>query len=209
MARVVRRDPMPEPGPALRVLPPKWRDAVEALFLTEGDQTKAARMAGYGGKPASLKVTASRLFNDDRVRRAIKEECNRRIDTAEPELLAVVRGIMRNNQEKAADRLRAASMVWDRANPVMTKHKIEVEHHLTDDERDVQHWHGLKKLGAPPDAFIARFGPNGLARVEALVLAEEAKRREIEGSNNSIEVDYVDVTEATAELPAFDEELLS
>jgi hypothetical protein len=39
----------------------------------------------------------------------------------------------------------------------------------------------MKRIGAPPDAFIRRFGANGIARVEALVAAEEARRRQLEG----------------------------
>jgi hypothetical protein len=175
-----RRDPVPEPGPAMRVLPVKWQRAVESLFLTDGDQTKALRLAGYEGKPASMNVMASRIFADDRVRLAVREECNRRIETYEPELISVTRHIMHDMSEKAADRLRAVGMLWDRANPVMTRHRIEVEHHVTDAERDIQHWRALKKLGATSEAFLDRFGPNGVARVEALVLAEEARRREIE-----------------------------
>ena len=33
----------------------------------------------------------------------------------------------------------------------------------------------------PPDAFLARFGPHGIRRVEALILAEAARRQQIEG----------------------------
>jgi hypothetical protein len=125
------------------------------------------------------------------VRRAVREECNKRIDLTEPELLAQTMGILRNVGEKATDRLRAISVIWDRANPVMTKHQIQVEHVLTDDERDIRHWHALKKLGAPTEAFTARFGPNGVARVEALVLAEEASRRKIE-AGSEIEAPTID-----------------
>jgi hypothetical protein len=189
--------PPPELGPCMRVLPPKWARAVEGLFETNGDLTKAIEIAGYRGKRESLHVMAHRIFADDRVRRAVKEECNKRIDISEPELLSTTMAILRNASEKAADRLRAASMVWDRANPVMTKHKVEVEHHLTTDEIEIQHWRALKKLGAPPEAFLARFGPNGITRVEALILAEEAKRREIEG--NTIDADYEDISAAVTE----------
>jgi phage terminase small subunit len=135
----------PECGPAMRALNPRWRRAVECLFLTEGDRTAALKLAGYTGKHESLKVMACRNYTDDRMRAAIPEEIMRRIDIAEPELFAIVSRIMNDANEKAADRLRAVSMIWDRSNPVMTKHKIEVEHHLTNDERDLQHWRALKK----------------------------------------------------------------
>lgn len=200
------RDPSPELGPAMRVLPAKWRRAVDALFVTDGDRTKALRLAGYQGKPESMNVMASRIFADDRVRLAIKEECARRIDSSEPELIGVVTRILHDNNEKAADRLRAVAMMWDRANPVMTKHRIEVNHTMTDDERDIQHYRALKKLGATPDAFLARFGPNGLPRVETLVAAEDEKRREIEGDVID-DVEYAELPSPDVET-AFDEDLL-
>jgi len=183
-----RRDPIPELGPAMRVLPEKWQKAVDALFLVDGDRSKALRLAGYQGKSESINVMASRIFADDRVRRAIREECTRRIDASEPELISVTRKILHDANEKASDRLRAASMLWDRSNPVVHKHQVEVEHHLSDDERDVQHYHALQKLGAPHAAFLARFGPNGLARVEAFIAAEETKRHMIEAP--VIEAEY-------------------
>lgn len=206
-----RRDPVPELGPAMRALPLKWQRAVDALFVTNGDRTAALRLAGYNGKPESMNVMASRIFGDNRVRAAIREECKKHIDITEPELMGAVRSIMMNVGEKAADRLRAAAMFWDRSNPVETKHKIEVEHHLSDNERDIQHWHALKKLMAPPEAFVARFGPNGIPRVEALVLAEKAKRREIEG--DTIEAEYEEIEAPQPAAPErnqqqFDEDLL-
>jgi phage terminase large subunit-like protein len=188
-----KRDPEPQLGPAMRVLPDKWRAAVDALFLTNGDRSQALRLAGYVAKPESINVMASRIFADDRVRRAIREECDRRIQTCEPELISVTRNILHNPGEKAADRLRAAGMLWDRSNPVVHKHQVEVEHHITDDERDVQHYLALKRLGAPRDAFIARFGPNGLGRVEAMIAAEEARRRQLESP--VIEADYQEITD--------------
>jgi hypothetical protein len=195
-----RKQDLGELGPCMRVLPFKWARAVEALFETNGDMTKAIERAGYRGKRESLRVMAHRIFADDRVRRAVKEECNKRIDISEPELLSTTMSIWRNTTEKAADRLRAVSMVWDRANPVMTKHKVEVEHHLTNDEIEIQHWRALKKLGAPAEAFLARFGPNGISRVEALILAEDARRGEIEG--NTIEAEYQDISTAVREQQA-------
>ena len=212
---VVPRDPTPELGPCMRVLPARWRHAVEALFLTNGDRSKALEMAGYkSDNRESLHVQACRIFKDDRVRAAIAEELAKEIDISGPEMFGMARIIARNPGERAVDRLRAMGMFIDRSNPIMTKHQITVEHHLTDDERDIRHWHAMKKLGLPPDAFLARFGPNGIARVEALVLAEEAKRREIEG--NTIEAEYEDVSEDAPEPAAvlveqhsdFDEELL-
>lgn len=80
-------EPVPEPGPAMRVLPARWQRCVDALFLTTGDRTAALRIAGYEGKPESMNVMACRIFADDRVRAAVKEACARRIDISEPRAL--------------------------------------------------------------------------------------------------------------------------
>src|SRR5262249_36271371 len=123
-ANLVPRDPEPEWGPCMRVLPTKWRRAVEALFLTNGDQSKALRLAGYSGTNESINVMASRIFGDDRVRAAIREVCLTRIDISEPELFSTTLQILRDPSEKAADRLRAIGMIWDRSNPIQNKLKL-------------------------------------------------------------------------------------
>jgi hypothetical protein len=186
-----RSEPTPELGPAMRALPLKWQRAVTALFITGGNKAQALRHAGYKANGNGIYVTASRIFADDRVRAAVREVAAQQIDIAEPELLATTLAIMRDSNEPARDRLRAVAMVWDRANPVVSKHKLEVEHHLSSDERDIQHYHALQRLGAPQEAFAARFGHAGLARVQALILAEGSKQKQIEGS--TIEAEYEDV----------------
>jgi phage terminase small subunit len=197
----IATEPTPELGPAMRSLNPRWQRAVQALFTTGGNRTAALRLAGYKCKRKSMHVLASRMFGDARMRAAIREEMTRLIDTVEPEVFSIVIGIARSKREKAMDRLRASEMLWARSNPVVNRHRIEVEHHLSNDERDVQHYRALKKIGAAQEAFVARFGPHGIARVEALILAEENKRREIE-SGAAIDADYEDVTDDQAEAQA-------
>jgi hypothetical protein len=184
------REPQPELGPAMRALPLRWQKAVTALFLTKGNRSAALRAAGYGAKGNSLHVLASRMFADERMRAAVREVALQTIETSEPELLATTLDIMRDTATRPADRLAAARMVWDRANPVLNKTKIEVEHHLSSDELDVQHYRALQKIGAPQEAFVARFGHNGLARVQAMILAEEAKQKQIESSAGVVDGEY-------------------
>jgi phage terminase small subunit len=185
----------------MRALHPRWRKCVEMLFVTGGNQTQALRLAGYAGEPNSMKVTASRLFADERVRKALREECDRRVDILEPEMMGVTLEIVRDISVKPADRLRAVGMVWDRANPIVTKSINQVNHTLaiSEPERDILHYRALQKLGAPPEAFLQRFGPNGLPRVEALVLADEHKRRQIEGDVVEAEYDVIEAEPATAD----------
>jgi hypothetical protein len=142
-----------------------------------------------------LHVISSRVFADDRVRATVREVAARMIEIAEPELLATTLDIMRDTDNRAADRLAAARMVWDRANPVLNKTKIEVEHHLSSDELDAQHYRALQRLGAPQEAFLARFGHNGLARVQAMMLAEESKQKQIESSAGVVDGEYEKVTD--------------
>jgi hypothetical protein len=63
----------------MRALNPRWQKAVVALFLTDGSRAAALQMAGYKGKPNSIYVLASRIFADDRVRAAIREEAGKQI----------------------------------------------------------------------------------------------------------------------------------
>ena len=183
---VATNAPQPELGPAMRALPPRWQKAVVALFLTKGNRTAALRHAGYRANKNAMGVMASRMFADDRMRAAVREVALAQIDIAEPELLGVTLSIMRDSKELARDRLTAARMIWDRANPVISKHKLEVEHHLTNDERDITHYRALQRLGAPQDEFLARFGHSGLARVQAMVLAEDAKVKQLAAAAGAV-----------------------
>jgi hypothetical protein len=159
---------------------------VRQLFETRGDRTAALVNCGYGGErknPAwrhNVQAEASRFFADKRIRAAIAEECRARLEYIEPEVIEAIRSIANSTKEKAADRLRALGLLWDRSRPVESTHKIEVEHHLNNDDRDMAHYVAMKRMGVGPDAFLRRFGPNGLSRVEALVAAEEARRRQLD-----------------------------
>jgi hypothetical protein len=75
-------EPVPELGPAMRALA-KGRDG--ALY-TKGNRSAALRLAGYGAKTPSMRVMASRMFADPRMRAAIREVASHMIETAEPEL---------------------------------------------------------------------------------------------------------------------------
>jgi hypothetical protein len=207
VAKSSPREPMPELGPAMRVLPARWRVAVLALFDTKGDRSMALRLAGYKTtKPDALHVMASRIFADQRVRLAIREECVARIDGAEPELIELCRQIMHDPEEKTMDRLRAVSMLWDRSNPIVQKHKVDVTHHLSVEEIEIQHYRALERIGAPSKAFINRFGPNGVARVRALIAAEVTKANAIEEGETLDDIEYDELP--AEEISEFDEEML-
>jgi hypothetical protein len=175
-----------EIGPAMRALCARHREAVRLLFELKGNRTAVFKALGYGNPKnpkyvRNIQAESSKFFADKRIRAAIREEITARLDSGEVEIFEGVRSIANDTEERATDRLRALGMLWDRARPVETKHRIEVEHSVTNDERDMQHYVAMKRIGAPEDAFVRRFGVNGIARVEALVAAEEERRRQLDG----------------------------
>jgi hypothetical protein len=174
-------EPVPEFGPAMRALHTRWQKAVIGLFLSGGNRTQALRYAGYkADNNDSIKATASKIFADARVKAAVLEECANHLATDAPEMLALVADIARNTAARDADRLSAARIYLDRGLPLTTTHRVEVEHHLSVDQTDMAHYRALRSLGAPQSAFLARFGHNGLARVEAMIAAEDHKHKLIE-----------------------------
>jgi len=181
-------DPTPEFGPAMRALHTRWQRAVLALFEAKGNKTQALRLAGYKASNLdSIKATAWKIFADPRMKAAVREVAISYIDLAAPEVLATVLEILRDANTKSADRLAAGRMILDRGLPLTTTHRVEVEHHLSVDETDLEHYRALQRLGAPQSAFLARFGHNGLARVETMIAADDAKHKQIEA-------DYQEVT---------------
>jgi phage terminase small subunit len=178
----------------MRALPPRWQRAVTSLFITQGNRTEALRLAGYDHKNRkSLAVTACRLFQDKRVRQAVREVAAEIIDTAEPELIATTFEILRDTTTDPKNRLAAARLLWDRSRPVLTQHRVEVEHTLTTAQLDESHYRALQRIGAPESAFLARFGHNGLSRVAALVAAEDAKQKRIADQSDAIDGECTEV----------------
>jgi phage terminase small subunit len=178
-------------GPCMRALKPQQQKAVLALFQTEGNRTKAMAIAGYStNSHKSLKSHASAFFRNERVRAAVREVAEHEIAIAEPELLALTWRIARDVGTAPRDRLRAIGMVWDRTNPVLHKHEVKVGVHLTAEEIDSQHYRALQKLNAPEQAFLDRFGINGLQRVKEVVAIEDARQRR----KDAIDGEFVEVT---------------
>jgi hypothetical protein len=183
-------EPVAEFGPAMRALHPRWQRAVIGLFIAGGNKTQALRYAGFkDGNLNSIKSTAWKIFADPRMKAAVLEECANHLGTAAPEMLAIVAGIARSTKARDADRLAATRIYLDRGLPLTTTHRVEVEHHLSVDQTDMEHYRALQALGAPQSAFLARFGHNGLARVETMIAAEDAKHKLIEADYQEVATD--------------------
>ena len=130
---------------------------------------------------------AWKVFADPRVKAAVLEECANRLATDAPEMLALVAGIARNTEARDADRLSAARIYLDRGLPLTTTHRVEVEHHLSVDQTDMEHYRAMQKMGVPQSAFLDRFGANGLPRVQAMIAAEEVKQKVIAADYHEVE----------------------
>lgn len=166
-----------ELGPCMRALRPRWQVAVLALFANRGNRTAAYRAAGFKStNDTDMYSRASRFFRDERVIAAVREVASATLQIEEPESIGVVHDIMRDVTMDAKDRLMAVRTIWDRTRPMESKVNIDVTHKLTIEETEVQHYRALQKLGAPKEAFIGRFGHNGLSRVEALVAIEDKRQ---------------------------------
>lgn len=162
----------------MQALPARWQRAVIGLFITGGNKTAALRLAGYkADNRASIRVTASKIFADARVKAAVLEECGNRLATDAPEMLSLVAGIARDNEARDADRLAAARIYLDRGLPLMTTHRVDVTHRTIDpDQEALEELRAARKLGATRETLIGLYGPNGLDRLEALEVLDDARR---------------------------------
>jgi hypothetical protein len=75
------------------------------------------------------------------------------------------------------DHARFVAMALDRADPIETKHSMEVVHKVVDpDTEALEELRALRQLGTPREKMIEIYGGNGLARLEALEAADTAQR---------------------------------
>ncbi|MFY9841297.1 MAG: hypothetical protein WAK55_33465, partial [Xanthobacteraceae bacterium] len=74
----------------------------------------------------------------------------------EPELLGVVHDIIRDVAADNRDRLMAIRMVSDRTRPAEAKLSVGVQHHVSIEQTEIEHYRALQNLGAPRQAFIDR-----------------------------------------------------
>jgi uncharacterized protein (DUF2164 family) len=130
--------PPPQFGPAMLALPSdRWRAAAVARFMVPvrgrwSGNAAACRAAGFAStKPEALKVTAHRLFHDERMLAALRELGEYYLRTGVSDALSVIDEIMRDTKHK--DRLKAAQVVINYSHPIQTTHHVTVEH--VDDRR--------------------------------------------------------------------------
>jgi|SRR5882672_1530362 len=121
-------------GPAMAALTPLQRGFVKALVIFGGNETDAARAAGYGGDhPQSVRNAAWKLAHDPRVKLAIREYADARISAAVPLAAEAMVNILLNPAHK--DHFRAIERTLNQAGmQITTKHEVEVTDNRTADE---------------------------------------------------------------------------
>jgi phage terminase small subunit len=149
-------------GPAMSKLTERQRRFVFAMILPGpgGDlnQTAAAAVAGYIGDRATLQVTGSRLYHDQRIRAAMLEEGLARAGAAVPVAVAQLVQIAQTSV-KETTRLKAISMILNRAGmPETTQHMVSVTKEESEGEKVERAIKMAKELGLDPKALLGRVG---------------------------------------------------
>lgn len=131
---LIETEPDTELGPKMRALSHLQREFVIALF-EHGDNnaTRAARVAGYTDNPNALKVTAHRMLHSPKIRAAMHEEAERRMDGGKLMALNWLLSIASNPQHK--DQFKAVTAILDRSGlHATTEHKVTVRDQSKTDE---------------------------------------------------------------------------
>ena len=168
-------------SPEMRGLPnDEWRRfALELVTGSPGHgrYANAARAAGFGknSTPTNLAKIAWRMAHDDRVIAAVASESRRLLRGGHPEAVNALHNIIRDPQHR--DHGRAVLALLDRVDPVVSKQDISVTHRVIDpDQEALEELRALRQLGVSREVMIQNFGGNGLARLERLEAADNARR---------------------------------
>lgn len=144
-------------GPAMRALTDRQRVFVVALLNmgSKLDQSRAAKMAGYLGNQAVLKVSGHRLAHSPKVQAAILEEAKKRMQLGTAAATALMIETIGDKTVAHKDRLRAAEGVLDRGGiHHMTEHRIEVNHNDTRTEKILRVVQLARQLGKDPRELL-------------------------------------------------------
>jgi phage terminase small subunit len=148
-------------GPAMQALNDRQRAFVIALLETPNITHKAAAgLAGYSpGKGNHQAIQGYKLFHDDRIQAALKEEAERRLHSVTALAVSVVADIALNSVDEK-NRLKAAGMILNRTGFHETsEHKITTKNVSQTDEAMIERLKDLaKQLNIPEGALLKEAG---------------------------------------------------
>lgn len=149
-----------ELGPAMQALTKKQRGYVRQFVAFGGNETDAARAAGFGGEhPQSVRNAAWKLAHDPKVRAAIREYAECHLNALVPMATTAMENIILNPAHK--DHFKAVERILNQAGmTIAQKHEVEVYDNRTADDlktyiQTIASAHGLdvkKILGYDPGA---------------------------------------------------------
>jgi hypothetical protein len=175
-------------GPAMRALNERSRLFVEFYLLEistsknkdfRGAQAAAYRKAGFGGAkatPINMARGASRLLKDERMVAAIREQLLKGArGEASAEAYQAIVNMVRDPEHPG--HARAAALIYERMDPLVTTSKLEVTHrHVDADQEALEELRALRELGVTREVILEQFGENGLVRLERLESADNLRR---------------------------------
>lgn len=149
-----------ELGPAMQALQPRQRSFVYALVECGGNYSEAAAAAGYGSeskdpatKAATCRVAGHRLAHHPAVLAAIKEEAERRLQSA---LLIATSELVKMAQDPfSKHQYKAAVALLDRGGmPIVHRQEIDVRHTKSDQEIRKEVLEFCKVLNLDPQRLL-------------------------------------------------------
>lgn len=136
-------------GPAMAALNEKQRLFVLNYALTGGNTTQAAVQSGYGGNPQSSYQTGHRLLQDPKIRAAIKEDAERRLNNGAGLAAAGLIQIGLTSLDEK-NRIKAYTTVLSLAgiNPVARHEHVHVHQTAASIESEIRKMAGILGLDA-------------------------------------------------------------
>ena len=147
-------------GPCMRNLPTDRQRAFVCAMLETGGRshTECAILAGFTGNEKTMKVTAYRIFHDERVQAAMTEEAGRRLKSGQIMAVSKLLNIIQNGKD--SDSLKAQEMLFNRTGMHATsEHRVQVTQvSQTDQEIRDRILLLAKNLGLDPGKLLKEHG---------------------------------------------------
>lgn len=147
-------------GPAMRALNERQQRFVCCLFgQTKRDATAAARAAGYQGDDNTMRVQAHRLTHDPKIKTAIREEGERRLDVLSAMAIDRLGEVLEGSTDHKVI-LKAVDMTLNRTGFHETSERINRNETVETDGQKVERIIRLATmLGMDPKKLLGRYAP--------------------------------------------------